>query len=263
MAALWMSTLIFAVVFGTGMVGFLLAPGLAAPSLSDYNAREFFKSVRAIIISVTSLSLGLLVTNAKTDFQKHKDELRAQATNVIVLDRVLRDYGPDASESRVELQRSILNEIQQIDLAAHDLMADGKAFGSSHMGTLRASLIRLQPTTDGQTWLKTVALGKAQEIVGSRWRIYEDLEGNIIWPVVAAVVFWLVGAFFSIGVIMPRHAYAVGGLFIGVLSVAIAMFLIIELSFPYDGMITISTRPLRDAVAEISAVSEDAERPSR
>jgi len=256
MGALWLSLAIFGIVLGVGVAGVLLAPTLAAPALSDFNAREFFKAIRAIVIGVTSLSLGLLVTNAKSDFQKHKDELRAQATNVIVLDRILRDYGPDADQARTELASSIRNEIRQIDMAARDLITDAKAFGTSHMGRLRSALIRLEPTTDGQRWLKTAALTKAQDVVGSRWRIYEDLDGNIIWPVVGAVVFWLVATFFSIGVIMPRHSYAVGGLVIGVFSVAIALFLIIELSYPYDGMITISPRPLEDAVAEITAPVE-------
>ena len=254
MGALWLSLVIFGIVLGVGVAGVLRAPTLAAPALGDFNAREFFKAIRAIVIGVTSLSLGLLVTNAKSDFQKHRDELRAQATNVIVLDRILRDYGPDADQARSELASSIRNEIRQIDLAARDLITDAKAFGTSHMGRLRSALIRLEPTTDGQRWLKTAALTKAQDVVGSRWRIYEDLDGNIIWPVVGAVVFWLVATFFSIGVIMPRHSYAVGGLVIGVFSVAIALFLIIELSYPYDGMITISPRPLEDAVAEISGL---------
>ena len=248
---------IFALVLGIGAVGVLVAPAIATPSLSDYNSREFFKALRAIIVSVTSLSLGLLVTGAKSDFQKHKDELRTQAANVIVLDRILRDYGPEAEQARLELAASIGNEIRRIDLAARDLIADAEAFGTSHMGRLRASLIRLAPADSGQTWLKTAALAKAQEIVGSRWRIYGDLEGNIIWPVVVAVVFWLVATFFSIGVIMPRNAYAFGGILIGALTVASALYLIIELSFPYDGLITISPRPLEDAVAEIRAPAEE------
>lgn len=256
MSALVTSFVILAIVWGTGIGGTLAAPHLSPPPLSDYNAREFFKAIRNIIISLTSLSLGLLVTSAKTDFQRHMDALRAQATSVIVLDRVLRDYGPGAQPARVELHRSMLNEIRHIRDAANGLVADAAAFGSSHMGKLRASLIQLEPTNDGQAWLKTEALKKAQEIVTSRWRIYEDLDGNLIWHVVAALVFWLMGAFFSIGVIMPRHAYALGTLFVTALFVAIAMFLIIELSFPYDGMITVSPRPLDEAVIEISTPAE-------
>ena len=77
MGALWLSLVIFGMVPGVAVAGVLLAPTLAAPARSDFNAREFFKAIRAIVIGVTSLSLGLLVTNAKSDFQKHRDELRA------------------------------------------------------------------------------------------------------------------------------------------------------------------------------------------
>jgi hypothetical protein len=135
-------------------------------------------------------------------------------------------------------------------------VANGVRVAGNTLSVRRFSRRAQKDKDNGQSWLKTAALNKAQEIVGSRWRIYEELEGNLVWPVVAAVVFWLVGAFFSIGVIMPRNWFAFAGLFVGVLSVSIAMYLIIELSYPYDGMITISTQPLEEAVAEIAAPAE-------
>jgi hypothetical protein len=251
-SALQISTLVFAVVAGTGIAGMLLASVLSAKYLTTGDSREFFKALRNVIIGLVSFSLGLLVTSARTDFQKHRDELRAQATNVIVLDRVLRDYGPEANRARGELRRTILNEIHQIELAANDLIADAKAIGASHMGRLRLSLIELSPQNARQSLLQTTALSIGQQIVTSRWRIYEDLSGNIIWPVVGALVFWLMAAFFGIGAIAPRHVLALGGLLVASLSVAVAMYLIVELGSPYEGTITISPQPLEDAVAQIS-----------
>ncbi|KAB2941822.1 MAG: hypothetical protein K8F92_18490 [Hyphomicrobium sp.] len=254
MSALQISTMIFALVIAASIAGVLLAPSLSAKYLSANDSREFFKAVRNVIIGLVSFSLGLLVTSSKTDFQKHRDELKGQATNIIVLDRVLRDYGPEANPARAELRRTVLNEIHQIQLAANDLVADAKAIGASHMGKLRLSLIQLSPKNEGQSLLKATALGIGQQIVTSRWRIYEDLSSNIIWPVVGALVFWLMAAFFAIGVIAPRHALALGGLLVASLSVAVAMYLIVELGAPYEGQITISPQPLEEAVAQISEV---------
>lgn len=106
MSALQISTMIFALVIAASIAGVLLAPSLSAKYLSANDSREFFKAVRNVIIGLVSFSLGLLVTSSKTDFQKHRDELKGQATNIIVLDRVLRDYGPEANPARAELRRT-------------------------------------------------------------------------------------------------------------------------------------------------------------
>jgi hypothetical protein len=44
MGALWLSLVIFGIVPGVAVAGVLPAPTLAAPALSDFNAREFFKA---------------------------------------------------------------------------------------------------------------------------------------------------------------------------------------------------------------------------
>jgi hypothetical protein len=229
----------------------LLAPLVSSKEFSD-DSKEYFKAVRNIMIGLTSLSLGLLVTNAKSDFQRHRDELKAQAANVIVLNRVLIDYGPEAKQARIALHETVQNEIHQIQLAAKDLVADAKAIGAAHMATLRLSLIALAPKNEGQSWLKTAALGLGQEIVKSRWRIFEDLGSNILWPVFYALVFWLIGIFFSIGLIAPRHLLALGGLLTASAALAAAIYLIVELNLPYEGSITVSPQPLEEALLQIS-----------
>lgn len=82
----------------------LLAPRADSEQFSD-DSKDYFKAVRNIMTGLTPLSLGLLVTNAKSDFQRHRDELKSQAANVIVMNRVLIVFGPEAKQARIALQK--------------------------------------------------------------------------------------------------------------------------------------------------------------
>jgi len=57
--------------------------------------------------------------------------------------------------------------------------------------------------------------------------------------------------FASFGVYAPRNATVVSVLFIAALSVAAAVFLLVELDGPFDGLIKVSGDPLRFALANL------------
>jgi hypothetical protein len=63
--------------------------------------------------------------------------------------------------------------------------------------------------------------------------------------------FWLVVLFASFGLFAPRNATVVATLLISALSVAGAIFLILELDQPFEGLIQISSTPLRSAFVHL------------
>jgi nitric oxide reductase large subunit len=62
------------------------------------------------------------------------------------------------------------------------------------------------------------------------------------------VIFWLMATFVSFGLYAPRNATVLSVLFVAALSVAAAVFLIVELDGPFDGLIRVSGEPLRFAL---------------
>ncbi len=60
---------------------------------------------------------------------------------------------------------------------------------------------------------------------------------------------WLVILFAGYGLVAPRNTTVVAVLFFCTLSVAAAIFLLLELSTPFAGMMRISSGPLRDALS--------------
>ena len=65
------------------------------------------------------------------------------------------------------------------------------------------------------------------------------------------VIFWLTVTFASFGLYAPRNATIVAVLFVAAMSVAAAVFLILELDSPFDGVIKISSGPLRYALTQL------------
>lgn len=90
----------------------LLAASLGALALYDKLPRyhledETYNVVRlaaGIFVVMTSLVLGLLINSAKNKFEANDRNLHAVATELILLDRTLRQIGPDATEPRQRLR---------------------------------------------------------------------------------------------------------------------------------------------------------------
>jgi hypothetical protein len=76
-------------------------------------------------------------------------------------------------------------------------------------------------------------------------------SGSVPRPFLAVVIFWLTVTFTSFGLYAPRNATVVAVLFVSAVSVAAAVFLILELDSPFDGVIKISSAPLRYALTQL------------
>jgi len=54
--------------------------------------------------TLAALVLGLLIASAKVSFDRLNEEFTQTAATVVMIDRTLADYGPEAKEAR-DLQR--------------------------------------------------------------------------------------------------------------------------------------------------------------
>jgi hypothetical protein len=68
-------------------------------------------------------------------------------------------------------------------------------------------------------------------------------------PFLVVLIFWLAMLFTSFGLYALYNTAVIGALLVGALSVACAIFLVLQLDRPFKGLIQISSVPLRNAVA--------------
>ena len=248
MSALLTAVIVLACVFGGALLGMLLRGVLPAPHLSD-ESKDVVRLGTGLVATMAALVLGLLVASAKGSYDTQRNGLDEIAANVTLLDTVLAQYGPQAGEARASLRRLVAGGItrlwpadasQEPTLAAAETTAGGKL--------LRAEVLALAPANDMQRALQSQALQIGGELARTRLLLVAQHEGaNISGVFLVILTFWLVVLFASFGLYAPRNATVFAALLISALSVSGAIFLILELDQPFEGLIQISSAPLRDA----------------
>jgi hypothetical protein len=84
-----------------------------------------------------------------------------------------------------------------------------------------------------------------------RWLMFEQGNTSISLPLLAVLVIWLAIVFSSYGLFAPSNLTVIATLFLCALSVSGAIFLILEMYKPFEGLMQISSAPLRNALAHL------------
>ena len=110
------------------------------------------------------------------------------------------------------------------------------------------SIEKLSPQNDVQRSLKSQAAQIATDLGQMRWLLLEQTDTSISVTMLIILIVWLAIIFMSAGLFAPPNATVVIALMLAAVSVAGAIFLILELDMPFDGVIQISQRPMRNAL---------------
>ena len=112
--------IMFACVFGSGLLGFLLGKVLPERHLTSAS-KEIVQLATGLTATLAALALGLLVSSAKGTFDQVGNELTEMAGKVVLLDRVLARYGPATTAIRADLKSIFSRAIE--DLASGEVGA--------------------------------------------------------------------------------------------------------------------------------------------
>ena len=106
MSAWQISLLVFAIIFGGALLGVVLRPLLSEDHLHP-DSRDVVKMATGLIGTLTALVLGLLIASAKNSFDLKTNQVRQMTASIILLDDLLAQYGPEATQLRGLLRQSI------------------------------------------------------------------------------------------------------------------------------------------------------------
>jgi hypothetical protein len=243
------SCIIFGCSFGMGLLGMALNFRLPDDHL-DAGSRDVVKLVMGLIATISALVLSLLIASGSSHYQAQQNEVQSLSANVILLDRVLSFYGQDAKEPRDLLRQGLATVHDRIWSSVGAPELDPRAT-QGVTGDFIVSLKSLAPKSDSQATLKSQAMQIAQSLGQTRLMMYEQSDSSFAWPFLTVLVFWICMLFLGFGLLARFNATILVALFIGAVSVAGAIFLILELSSPYEGFMRISDAPLRDALAMV------------
>ena len=240
---------VFGCIFGAGFLAARLRLAMPDHHLSA-DTKDTVKLAMGLVATMTALVLGLLVASAKGNYDTEKGSVTAMSAKFVVLDRILAHYGPETKPSRDLLHQSVEKLIARLwpDKKSEPSQLDPTRSSGE---ALYDAMQSLTPRDDSQRLLKSQALSVAVDLGQMRWLMFEQSGSSISGPLLTVVVCWLAILFFSFGLFAPPNGTARVALLVAALSVSSAIFLILELDQPFDGLIHISSNSMQTALAHL------------
>lgn len=251
MTPLGIGMIVFICTFGGALIGMWLRAALPEHHLRD-ESRDTMKLGIGLVATLTALVLGLVTASAKSSFDGLNTAIKDAAADVVATDRLLARYGPETKDIRATLKRVVADRIEKTWPQEHSHTAKLDVTRATQTGEWVVDQIRaLTPPNDAQRLLQSRALDQSEALLRARWVVLGERGTSIPWPFLIVLVFWLTITFMSFGLQAPANATVLAVLLLCAVSVAGAVFLILEMDGPFDGLIRVSAEPLRYALTRL------------
>ena len=213
------------------------------------DSRDAVKLATGLVATMSALLLGLLVSSAKTLYDAARSEVMQTASKFAILDRILAIYGPQAAGVRADLHALIEEVIRRIWSDDANLQAQSKPkneIGNAYY----IAVLRLEAHDDTQRVLKAQAVSLILEIAQVRSLMQAESITSTSKPILKVVVLWLMMIFLGFSLIAPPNATANVALIASAVCVSGAIFLILEMNDPFDGVGRISSEPMLNVLRQ-------------
>ena len=250
----FVAMIVFACTLGGAMIGNRVRTALPEHHLSS-DSRDAVNLGIGLVAMMTALVLGLVTASAKSSFDALDTMVKHTAMDVIALDRLLARYGPETGGVRAALQSAVANRtdtIWQLSSSPSDGGDPVKSGATFALEGFADGIRSLAPGDDSQRALKVRALDLSESLLQSRWLVFAGGGTSVPVPFLAVLLFWLTITFASFGIFAPRNVTVLAAFFVCALSVSSAVFLILEMDGPFDGLLRVSAEPLRYAIAHMN-----------
>ena len=251
MSPMGISAIAFGCVFGGALAGMLFRRIVPEHHLGA-DSKDVIKLAMGLLATMSALVLALLISSAKISHDTQSNEVTQMAADFIQLDRVLAHYGAETKDARALLYATVAHGLgpAQLGKAYHSEILDtqGTTAGADR---IFETIQQLEPRSDFQRSLYAQAMQIGAELGRLRSLLLEQTAGSIPMPFLVVLVFWLAMLFTSFGLFSPSNATVVAVLLVCALSVAGAIYLVLEMDRPFGGLIQISMAPLRNALAHL------------
>jgi len=249
MRAFILSGIIFVLTLGGIWVGTLLRRTLPRHHLNEH-AKDVVRLGVGLIAAIAALVLGLLIGAAKGSFDTQTTQVNQITANLILLDRVLEQYGPESRPIRRHMRNVVGHFADQ--LWREKQMTTGGSFQTNAAADqVYSEIYKLLPQNETQRSLQSRAGQVINDLAQVRFMLFAESENLIPTPFLAILAFWLMIVFASYSMFSPLNLTLFTCLSLFAFSAACAIFLILELGRPFTGLMMVSSAPLRNALGPI------------
>jgi hypothetical protein len=250
-----MIIILIAILLFVGLVSITLIGGrlrrfIPAEQLST-ESKDAVKLALGLVATMTAILLGLLISSAKGAFDTARSEVIQTAAKVALLDRVLKIYGPEAMDARRALRDAIADGIRRTWPAEHGGRVQLEP--NQEMGdAVYVAIHQLSPHDDAQRALKTQATNLMVQLAEFRALLQAQAVSSVSKPLLIALVLWLVVIFLGFSLLAPANTTSTLALIAGAFSVACAVFIILELDYPFAGVVRVPSDPMINTLSHLA-----------
>lgn len=248
MTTILISIAIAVVTFAGGYIGLGMRKLLPEQHSVD-NSREMIGSVMGLVTLLLALVLGTIVGSAYFFSSTQQSELQAFSSHALQLDKALAQYGPETKPTRDKLKEN-LTRGYELFWGSGDVDPEKLSVATAIAGLqpMDDYLNSLDAKTPEQQKAATAASTHYGQIVQTRLMMSLQLANPISRPLLVVVVIWSFFLFCGFGLLSKSNATTLSALAFGAIAVASAIFLILELSHPYTGLVRISPAALVETI---------------
>ena len=172
------------------------------------DSKDVIKLATAMIGTMSALVLALLFSSTRTSFEHTSAAVSRMTSDLVQLDQLMEEYGPQAQPLREALRAEIpalVDSIWREDAEVRGAKSPAKAFS----GAVHIMLRQLQPATPVQASIQARALQVVADFSETRLSLVAQPSDSISSTFVIVLVLWLMFIFavFSMSSRpMPRSA---------------------------------------------------------
>jgi hypothetical protein len=241
--------LIFVLFMVAGYAGLVLQTRLL-PHHKTGETKAVVGQISGLVSLLLALVLGTLIGVSFAYYSAQRTNLENFSAQILRLDQALAQFGPETKPFRDQLKEGIERAYATIwggGSVDPALLTVGPPLANAQATS--DFLATLQPKTDAQKAALATANIYASLLEQSRLLISLQIAaGPVSWFLLAILIFWTASLFFAIGLYAESNSVVFAAITFGALSIAFAIFLILEFGLPYTGLFRVTPAALEQTI---------------
>ena len=217
--------------------------------------------VVSILVTITALVLSLLLSEVKGSFDMFDARVRAFAGEITNLGLHLGEYGDEAKPIRAMLREYVAAAIadnwpdETAPSGDYPKFPPSKSPERRELGALLVridtAISRLEPPDGFHRRLAQSLSTQIDAVLAARRELLETARDTFSWPLMVAMCGWLAVVFGVFGLLAPRNVVVHLTIVICAFCVASAVFLADDYDSPLDGILHVSSAPMRQTLTQL------------
>ena len=218
----------------------------------DEESQDVVKLGLGFLATLSALVMGLVVSSSKASYDAKAEMIHTSAALIIQLDSNLRGIGPEADPARQLLKNAVESTMDQ--LWGNKRVNSGSLSDTNkrELGQLQKMLFSLSAKSELQREAQANALKALSELARLNAVAFTQQGSDVMTPLLVVVSCWMMITVLGWNLFAPCNRMVMAVNVVCSLSVASAIFLILEMDQPFNGVVEISDAAMRAALFKLS-----------